>query len=236
MDIRTLPEQERKRYNRLRKRYSVHFESLVVHEHQIRLLKPSDLDELLDGQNPLDQVDTFPFWFRLWESSLVLAHVLAKDPEQRSGQLLDLGAGLGFAGLAAAKAGFDVTLSDSEPIVSEFQQVSIGANGLGNVTSIVFDMDNVPDIGLFDVIGGAEVLFREEFVEPMLNICQNNLKPGGTIYLAHDVRRQSLPIFLKRAEEFFVIGSRKQTVSRAGRSTDVLVNRLRLHPDVKTRR
>jgi predicted nicotinamide N-methyase len=231
MDIRTLPEPERTRYNRLRKRYSLHFESLRVGELQIRLLKPSDLDELLDGQKPLDQVGTFPFWFRLWEASLVLGHVLARDPAARGGRLLDLGAGLGLAGLAAGKAGFAVTLSDSEQVISEFQQVSIAANQLENVTSLVFDLDNVPDIGPFDVISGAEVLFREEFVEPMLNICQNYLKPGGTIYLAHDVRRRSLSLFLRRSESFFTIGSRKQTVSRpGGRATDILVNRLQPLP------
>ena len=63
MDIRTLPAPERDIYNRLKERYSLHFESREVKGHQLRLLKPSNLDELLDGQDPLTKVDSFPFWF-----------------------------------------------------------------------------------------------------------------------------------------------------------------------------
>ena len=229
MDIRTLPTAERELYNGLRKRYSLHFKSREVQGHRVRLLMPSNLDELLGGQDPLDKIESFPFWFRLWESTLVLAHILVSDPEHSSGRLLEIGAGLGFAGLAAARAGFDVTLTDSDPIVHDFQRVSIAANNLTNVTSRILDGGIIPELGSFDVIAGAEILDKEEFVEPMLNICQNCLKPGGTIYLAHDVRRRCLPLFLERAEAYFQIGSRKQTIARSGRKTDVLVNRLRRH-------
>ncbi len=60
----------------------------------------------------------------------------------------------------------------------------------------------------------------------MLTVCQNCLKPGGTVYLAHDVRRRNLRIFLEKAEKHFAIGSKKQIMTRDGKKTEILVNRL----------
>jgi len=226
MDIRTLPETERAIYHDLRARYSLHFETTKIKEHAIRLLTPSDLDELLGGNAPLDDVSTFPFWFRQWESGIVLAHTLVSHPDPQGRRLLELGAGLGLAGLAAAKAGFAVTLSDNDDLILDFQRVSTAANGLSGIVSMKIDLLHLPGLESFDVIAGAEILFKEEFVEPMLTICQNCLKPGGWVYLAHDIRRRNLRLFLEQAEKNFAIGSKKQVMTRDGRTTEILVNRL----------
>lgn len=231
MDIRTLPDPERAIYNHLQQHYSLHFVREQFGDHTIRLLMPSDLEELLGGRDPFADVSRFPFWSRLWESATILAQVLVGSAEPPGGRLLELGAGLGAPGLAAAAAGYQVVLSDYEEIILDFQRVSSAANGLSGVRSILFDWLNPPELERFDVIAGAEILFREEFVEPLLRICKNYLQPGGTVYLAHDVRRKCLPLFLRAAQQYFAIGSRKQSLSRNGQQVDILVNRLRLRSD-----
>ncbi len=163
MDIRTLPAAERAIYNGLRARYSLHFETRKINGQVIRLLTPSDLDELLGGQNPLDNMSGFPFWFRQWESGIVLAHTLVMHPDPQGRRLLELGAGLGLAGLAAAMVGFNVTLSDNEEMILDFQRVSSAANGLSRIASIKLDLLDLPELESFDVIAGAEILFKEEF-------------------------------------------------------------------------
>ena len=228
MDIRTLPEHERAIYNNLSSRYSLHFEPFKINGKTIRVLQVSDLEELLDGKDPFEDVSQFPFWARIWESSVVLAHVLAAAPErQNHGRLLALGSCLSVPGLAAAQAGFNVVLSDYEETVLDFQRVSSAASGLEGVESINLDWLDPPELGAFDVIAGAEILFKEEFLDPLLDLCHNYLKPEGTIYLSHDVRRKCLPLFLERAQESFHIGSKKQTISRNGVTSDILVNRLK---------
>ena len=72
MDIRTLPDGERAVYNSLKGRYSLHFTSLKIADHTIHLLKPSDMEELLDGQDPFSDSSTFPLWANL--SSYYLLH------------------------------------------------------------------------------------------------------------------------------------------------------------------
>lgn len=226
MDIRTLPDHQRALYNSLKKRYSLHFASLKIADHTIRLLKPSDMEELLDGQDPFADISAFPFWAKLWEASIVLAHILVAEPQRQGRRFLELGAGLGLSGIAASAAGFDTLLTDNEQVILDFQQVSAAANGSERIEHLLFDWFHPPEIGSFDVIGGAEILYNEEVLDPLLDICKNYLVKGGTVYLAHDVRRKCLPMFLKKAERDFHVGSRKQLIQRNGAAVDILVNRL----------
>lgn len=227
MDVRTLPEAERELYQRLRRKYSLYFARETVGRYPTRVLMPADLEQLLGGRDPFSDVKSFPFWARLWESSIVLGTVLADLPVNPGTRLLELGAGLGLSGLAAAQAGYDVVLSDYEEEILDFQRVSAAANGLTTVRSLRFDWLDPPALDRFAVIAGAEILFRQEFVEPLVLICKNYLIPEGAVYLAHDVRRQSLAPFLRAASSHFEIGSRKMTLRRNGRDWDILVNRLR---------
>ena len=85
MDIRTLPEEEREIYNRIRTRYKLTFDKLKVKEQTVRLLKIADIEEFLDGKDPFADVTEFPFWVKLWEAAMVLSYVLAlyRSPRRR---------------------------------------------------------------------------------------------------------------------------------------------------------
>ncbi len=227
MDIRTLPDAEREIYNRIKKKYNLTFDSLKVCEKQIRLLKIADLEQFLDGKDPFANVSEFPFWIRLWDSAMILSYVLAGQKNSSGKRLLELGAGLGAPGLAAAAAGFDVTISDYEDIIMDFQKVSAAAWKLDNVKFIHLDWLAPPKMEPFDLLVGAEILFREDFFEPLLNIFNTCLKPDGEIFLATDARRQSLPKFLKLAEDQFEIGLKQQTIKKDGKKVTIILNRLR---------
>lgn len=227
MDIRTLPEYERQIYNRIRQKYALTFDRLSFGEKQIRLLKIADLEEFLAGKDPLADVSEFPFWIRLWDAAMILAYVLGSQKNVAGSRLLELGAGLGAPGLAAASAGFDVTISDYEEIIMDFQKVSAAASGLNSIHFAHLDWLNPPEMEPFDVLAGAEILFRDEFFQPLLNIFKTSLKPDGVIYLAHDAKRQSLPKFLKIAQNDFDIGLKEQVIKRDGKKVTILINRLR---------
>lgn len=227
MDIRTLPEPEQQRYNRLRDKYSLHFSSHQFGDNRLRLLRVGDIGELLDGDDPFADVGKFPFWAVLWDSSLVLAETLARTAPCRGGRLLDLDAGLGLAGLAAATAGFETVLTSGQETALDFQRVSAAASGITRVQHCRVDLANPEITGSFEIIAGAELLSRAETVEPVLALCKRSLEEGGTIFLAHDPKRKYLPVFLEAAEPDFAIGAKLQRVQRQGEEREVLVNRLR---------
>lgn len=227
MNVQTLPERERQIYNRIRARYSLTFDRLKIGESELRLLKIADLAELLGDKDPFANVSEFPFWVRLWDAAMVLAYVLGSQKNVAGTRLLELGAGLGAPGLAAAAAGYDVTISDYEDIIMDFQRVSAAASGLNGIEFIHLDWLDPPDLPPFDVLVGAEILFRETFFQPLLQIFKRYLKEDGMIFLAHDATRQSLAKFLKIAQEDFEIGLKKQTLTRDGKERTIIVNRLR---------
>ena len=226
MDPQTLPEQERELYNAIKKQYKIAFEGLKIGEHSLHLLRMTDLEEILDGKDPLKDVTTFPFWIRLWEAAIVLSQFIAGTPCKPGTKLLELGAGLGAPGLTAAKVGYDVTLSDYEDIILDFERINAAASRLDNVECCMLDWLKPDTTQRYDVILGAEILFREEFFQPLLNVLEKTLKPGGVIYLAHDSNRQSLKPFLQMAEKNYKIAaSQKRLKSFEGDKT-IILNRL----------
>ncbi|MEW6429270.1 MAG: methyltransferase domain-containing protein [Thermodesulfobacteriota bacterium] len=222
-----LPDLIRPVYGRILRKYKVAFETLKLGESPLHLLQVTDLEPLLKGRDPFRDVSSFPFWIKLWESSMVLAALLAKLPPAPGQTLLELGAGLAAPGLAAAQAGYRVTLSDYEQDILDFARVSAAVNGLDKVDFRLLDWKNPPDLGTFDTIVGAEILFREEFFEPLLAVFDRMLAPGGTIYLSHDMRRKSLPQFLKLAEGQYEIAVSTRKMRSEDETLTVIVNRLR---------
>ncbi len=227
MDPRTLPADALALYNRIKTRYQVAFEPFRVGDCPLHLLKITDLEQILDGKDPLKDVSSFPFWIRLWEAAIVLAHFLAGNPADGKTTLLELGAGLGAPGLAAAASGYQVTLSDYEELILDFERINAAASGLDDVRFTLLDWLQPPEMERYDVIVGAEILFREEFFEPLLNVLRRALKPDGVVYLAHDVQRRSLEPFLKMAEKEYTIAASRKRLKSLDADKHILLTRLR---------
>ena len=232
MDPNTLPAEELALYQAIKQRYTVAFEPFKVREHHLHLLKITDLEQILGGRDPLKDVSTFPFWIRLWEAAIVLAEFIAGQPPQGDGSLLELGAGLGAPGLVAAAAGFRVTLSDYEPIILDFERINAAASKLPQVRCTLLDWLEPPEMERYDVILGAEILFREEFFQPLLGVLRRALKPDGVVYLAHDAQRRSLQPFLKMAEKEYKISASPRKLKSLEADKTILLTRLQPRPEV----
>lgn len=227
MESKKLPENTRKVLKRLGKKYKVGFSPLKIKDLELDILQVTDLEHLLAGKDPFENVSEFPFWVKLWEASMVLAHVVASLPVQGRPRLLELGAGMAAPGLVAAARGYAVTLSDYEPHILDFQRVSAAANGFTDVDFRMIDWLNPPEMPKFDRIIGAEILFREDFFDPLLALFKEYLQDDGEIYLAHDVRRKSVPKFLELAQQDFQVAVSKTTMqNEEGEKITILINRL----------
>lgn len=227
MESKNLSEKTQKVLKRIRKQFKVGFNPLKIQNLELDILQVNDLEHLLAGKDPFENVSEFPFWVKLWEASMVLAHVMASMPAKGNQTLLELGAGMAAPGLVAAARGYKVTLSDYEPHILDFQRVSAAANGFDDIEFRMIDWLKPPEMPKFDRIIGAEILFRDEFFGPLLAIFNEYLKDDGEIYLAHDVRRKSVPKFLDLAQKEFKIAVSKSTMqNEEGEKITILVNRL----------
>lgn len=226
MSPKTLPDEVAAKLREIRKKYKVAFEKLRFGTTELEILTVQDLEPLLKGKDPFKDVSEFPFWVRLWESAMMLGGLMASGKPEPGETLLEIGAGLGAPGLAAAAAGYQVTLSDYEKIILDFQKVNAAASGLPEVKFRHIDWMKPPAMEPFDKIVGAEVLFRDDFFEPLLNLFSKLLKPGGVIFLAHDARRKSLPKFLEMAEKDYVIATKSNTLKSDEDEITIIINRL----------
>ncbi len=227
MEAHHLPESAQAALKRIRKQYKVGFEPLRIRDIELHILQVTDLEHLLAGRDPFADVASFPFWVKLWEASLMLADIMATIPAEPGQRVLELGAGLAAPGLVAAARGYQVTLSDYEPHILDFQRVSAAASGLSGLDFRIIDWKKPPQLDPFDIMLGAEILFRDEFFQPLLSVFDRYLAPGGTIYIAHDVRRKSVPQFLDLAQKTYQIAVSARKMTTADGELTILVNRLR---------
>jgi predicted nicotinamide N-methyase len=227
MDPQTLPAEAKELYQNIKEQYKVGFESLKLSSDiQLHLLKITNLEQILKGKDPLKNPSEFPFWIRLWEAAIVLSRFLVALAPAPGTSVLELGAGLGAPGLTAAALGCSVTLSDYEELILDFERVSAAASGLDNVRFDMLDWLNPPEMERYDIILGAEVLFRDEFFEPLLGIIRHALKPDGVVYMAHDIKRQSVHPFLQKAEKEYEISASKRVLKSLEENKEILLTRL----------
>lgn len=228
MDPQTLPAQAQAIYQQIKKEYKVAFEPLQLGDVRLNLLRATDLEQILGGKDPLKNPSEFPFWVKLWESAIVLGQLLVDRPHPTGTTVLELGAGLGVPGLAAAATGCQVTLTDYEETILNFERVSAAASGLltDNLRFAMLDWLNPPEMERYDVVVGAEVLFREEFFKPLLDVIKKSLKPEGVVYLAHDIGRKSVKPFLEMAQADYTISVSKRKLKNLERDKEILLTRL----------
>jgi 2-polyprenyl-3-methyl-5-hydroxy-6-metoxy-1,4-benzoquinol methylase len=228
MDPQTLPAEIQELYQKIKKQYPVGFESLKLEEDlHLHLLKMTDLEKVLAGKDPLKNPSEFPFWIRLWEAAVVLSRFMVKLRPAPGTKVLELGAGLGAPGLTAAALGCAVTMTDYEDIILEFGKVSAAASKLDQVQFSLLDWLNPSEMEQYDIILGAEVLFRDEFFQPLLTVLGQALKPDGVVYFAHDMQRKSLRPFLQLAEKEYAISASKRVLRSLEQDKEILLTRLR---------
>ncbi len=221
-----IPQRVASIYARLKKRYSAGFEPIEVRGVIFNILAPQDLEPFVAGKDIFKEASEFPFWIKIWEASVILAHFMASLPSVPGQKILELGAGLGVTGLVASHFGHNVLLTDYGDEVMDFARISAAVNDCKTCSFDTLDWLDPKDLGKFDVIIGSEILFHQKFFDPLLSIFDKYLKPEGTIYMAHDSRRQSLGAFLPLCEKNFSIGVKKIDMKSNDENFSIILTRL----------
>ncbi len=149
----------------------------------VRVVMPADPDRLLDDPGVLarNALDGFmPYWAYLWPGAFVLAEAVARQAWAPGTRALELGCGLGLAGLAGVAAGLDVTFSEYDDAPLRFVARSLAANGFGPERARTARLDwNDPPADWYGLILGADVLYERSHIEPIARLLGRLLAPGG---------------------------------------------------------
>jgi predicted nicotinamide N-methyase len=176
-------------------------DAITIAGQLLLLWRPIEAEKLVleTTQSAFGEDERLPYWAILWPASIALANFFVDLPAIAGKRVLELGAGLGVAGLAAAQAGAHVVITDwyDEPL--EFVQGSARLNGL-EVETRHLDWRFPPAGEQYDYILGADLLYERRNHAPILACAAQLLAPGGRLLLSDPERHPSL-FFLETARE-----------------------------------
>jgi predicted nicotinamide N-methyase len=196
------------------------------------LLAVRDTNHLLDAITPaqFEADGRLPYWAELWASSTVLAGHLRRRPGLAGKDVLELGCGLGLAGIAAAQAGASVVMTDYEDDALEFARFNAALNldeaALSRVALRLMDWRDADVPGRFDIVVGADIVYERKNFESLRSLVRRVLRPGGVFLLA-DPQRETGREFIRLAMAGgFAVSERSLTVNHRGRDLTVILSEL----------
>ena len=171
----------------LRARFDVVSVSVPFGEHSYELLRPRSADDLISEED-FDVDGRLPYWPEVWPSARVLADRIA-GVSCHGKRLLELGCGLGFASLIAAQKGFEVLATDYYAEALEFLCLNAARQGLRVPNTRVVDWREFPaDLGTFDVILAADVLYEKPMCGLIADAIRRSLNPQGEAFVSDPCR------------------------------------------------
>ena len=218
---------------RLQKRFELRQVQAKVAGHTIYLPELADPVAYINDrmhEEPGGSGD-LPYWTRLWPAALVMAGLAAglkpaagADPDE---PILELGAGMGLPGLAAAANGRRVMLSDFDDDALEFARAAVEMNHLdGRVQVTALDWTApLPGLGRFHTILGAEILYHAPLYPHLKKLLCGLLAPGGTVFISHAERPFNISFFAMLDCDF-ELRSLERKVKDAEGETKVLLHAL----------
>jgi len=157
----------------------------------VRLVRPADPDRLLDDPGVLDwnrRDDYMPYWAYVWPGAYLLAEAVAREPwggrTEGAGagpiDALEIGCGLGLAGLVGLVCGLRVRFTDYDPAPLDYVARSAAENGFdpARFATRLLDWRHRPD-EQFPIILGADVIYEARLVPLVAGLLGTMLAPGG---------------------------------------------------------
>lgn len=168
-----------------------------IDDFEIKLVVVDNSDEIL--LSAVEHEET-PLWLEIWPASIGLARWFLQGPDLTGKTVLELGCGLGLAGLAAAAKGARVLFTDYVPESVELAAESGRLNGF-ETDGVVADWRDFKITEQYDFIIGADICYHPELNPYLRKIFAANLKPGGLLALSDPGRHDSAILLGQLAED-----------------------------------
>jgi len=167
-----------------------------------------------------------PYWAKLWDSSLLLAYFLGRQPVVLGRRMLEIGAGLGIVGIYAALCGHQVTITDVNDDALHFARANALLNGVQHVEVSKLDWNDAAVGVTYDVIVGSEIVYDRQSYPALVEFLRRALAPGGIIFLAKNASLHA-PAFFVELTKYFEFKQTTQTVQSDGESQQIVLYAIR---------
>lgn len=153
----------------------------------------------------LKQVDTsapFPFWARVWPSSLALKQYLDNHlaiVEHQS--VLEIGAGIGIPSFAIRSVASKITITDYDANAVALMQHNIEQLQCSNVNALQADWQRFPTNIEADIVLLSDVNYAPDQFDALVVLIKYYINTGSTVIIATPERMSSAP-FLTMVQSF----------------------------------
>ena len=134
----------------------------------------------------------------------MLAKAVVREPWDTYPQpveVLEVGCGLGLAGVACLSRGLRVTFSDVDETALTFAAANARLNGYtSGFRTRLIDFRCPPDDVKYPVVIGSDLMYEERLVDALVSLLEAVLAPGGVCLIA-DPDRLPARVFRWKLEE-----------------------------------
>jgi predicted nicotinamide N-methyase len=188
-------------------------ETVFVGGHTFRIDRPVDTDSLLDHpwvRSAYAADEYVPYWAQLWPSARMLAKVVLRekwDTYPQPVSVLEVGCGLGLAGIACLARGLRVTFSDVDETALAFAAANARLNGFTEFRTRPIDFRCPPTGVKYPVVIGSDLMYEERLVDPLVGLLGAVLAPGGVCLITDPDRTPARVFRWKLAEAGFDVSA-----------------------------
>jgi predicted nicotinamide N-methyase len=152
----------------------------------------------------LDPTTPFPFWAKLWPSSIALLDVLKAHPHLiENKHVLEIAAGIGLPSLMMADITKSIQISDYAMEAVVLLQKNIEHLQIQNAEALQLDWNNVPENLHPEVILLSDVNYDPTQFDPLINLIVKFIHQGSTVILSTPQRIMASP-FVQKLEAYII--------------------------------
>ncbi len=182
----------------------IHRERVRIEDREFLLDRPADYDHLLNHpkvRQAFDADEFLPYWADLWPAARMLAKALVRaNLSPAAGPALEIGCGLGLPGIVALSLGLHVTFSDYDATALHFASANARRNGFTDFDLLHMDWRFPPTDRQFTLILASDLIYELRNVEPLVQLIETLLAPGGECLLTDTDRVPSQALRSRLAE------------------------------------
>jgi methyltransferase-like protein 23 len=157
----------------------------IIAEKAIYIPDYEQVKDIYTSLLKLDPNTPFPFWAKLWPSSIAMLDALMAHPHLiQNKHVLEIGAGIGLPSLMMAPITKSIHISDYDKEAVDLLQKNIEHLQLQNAEALQLDWNNVPENLNPEVVILSDVNYDPAQFDVLIRLIDKFLNQGSSIILS----------------------------------------------------